>query len=448
MGIDPVRELEQGFNRLAAEVCLQAQADEWLTLEVDAERSQFIRFNQARVRQTGWVADGEIRLTLIWQDRCAYRSLPFTGHGASDCASVQAALTSLRQEVRELPPDPHVVRPADVATSREVYPGALLPPEQVVPTLMPVVAGLDFTGCYAGGQVARAYADSAGQKHWFATESFTLDYSLWADDERAVKGNLAGSHWDQAQFASQLHGLTDQLAHLGRPTKAIPRGTYRTYLGPAAVADLVSMLSWGGLSEAALQQGVSALGALRRGEKTLSPQFCLGENFSHGLVPRFNHLGQMAPMTLPLIEDGQLVNTLISSRTAREYGLEANGAGASEAQRAPEVSPGSLPEAEVLTTLGTGLYLSNLHYLNWSDRPAGRITGMTRFACFWVEAGELVTPIVNLRFDESLYRFWGDQLVGLTDTLAFIPEVGTYGQRHLGGTWAPGMVVEDFTFTL
>ena len=31
----------------------------------------------------------------------------------------------------------------------------------------------------------------------------------------------------------------------------------------------------------------------------------------------------------------------------------------------------------------------NLHYLNWSDNIGGRITGMTRYACFWVENGEI-----------------------------------------------------------
>ncbi|MEJ1932521.1 metallopeptidase TldD-related protein, partial [Nostoc sp. NIES-2111] len=86
--------------------------------------------------------------------------------------------------------------------------------------------------------------------------------------------------------------------------------------------------------------------------------------------------------------------------------------------------------------------------LNWSDRPTGRITGMTRYACFWIENGEIVAPIENLRFDESLYRFWGENLVDLTDFQEFIPEVGSYENRHIGGIMAPGMLVNDFTYTL
>ena len=51
-----------------------------------------------------------------------------------------------------------------------------------------------------------------------------------------------------------------------------------------------------------------------------------------------------------------------------------------EAGMPPMVSAGALAPKEVLERLGTGVYIGNLHYLNWSDRPACRTTGMTRFA--------------------------------------------------------------------
>ncbi len=235
---------------------------------------------------------------------------------------------------------------------------------------------------------------------------------------------------------------------MAQPAKSLPRGQYRTYLAPAAVAELVGMFSWGGVSEAAIQRGSSALGLLQRGEKLLSPQFSLMENFQRGLVPRFNESGEIAPLELPLIVEGQLKNTLVSARSAKEYGKVANAATSGEYLRSPEVAPGTLAPDQVLTALDTGLYLSNLHYLNWSDRPTGRITGMTRYACFWVEKGELVAPIENLRFDESLYRFLGDMLINLTHTQEFVPEVGTYDHRSLGGIWVPGLLIEDFTYTL
>ncbi len=443
-----VEQLEQSFNRIADALLAERRSDEQLKLTLQAEQSQFVRFNAARVRQTGCITDGSLSLTLMQNQRNAYRSLPCTGDWETDWPQVQTALAELRQEVPELPIDPYLVLPTGNATSRDIQTGSLLASDQVAATLLPEVTGLDFTGIYAGGSVIRGYADSAGQRHWFATASFALDYSLFTPDNQAVKGTFAGNQWDQAAYAAKLADSKLQLQRLAQPPRSIPRGQYRTYLAPSALADIVGMFSWNGISEASLQRGDSALAALQRGDKQLSPRFSLSENFRHGLVPRFNEWGEVAPVELPLIAAGQLKNTLISSRTAKEYGKVANGATNGEYLRSPEVAAGDLSTEQILAKLDTGLYLSNLHYLNWSDRPSGRITGMTRYACFWVEQGELIAPIKNLRFDESLYHCLGDGLLDLTQTQEFIPEVGTYDSRSLGGIWVPGALIEGFTYTL
>lgn len=448
MNLIEMDQLEQTFDRLVEALLTQLQAEEQLKLTLTGEQSQFVRFNTARVRQAGCVGDGNLTLTLMRDQRSGYRSVPFTGDWETDWQQAQSALAELRQEVPELPVDPYLVLPEGNATSREVHKGQLLLPEVVVETILPEVAGLDFTGIYVGGAIVRAYADSVGQKHWFATETFALDYSLFTSTGQAVKGTFAGNEWDQAAYAAKLADSKRQLERMAQSPKTLPRGQYRTYLAPAAVAELISMFSWGGVSESALQRGGSALGLLQRGEKQLSPAFNLTESFKRGLVPRFNEWGEIAPVELPLIEKGQLKNTLISSRTAKEYGKTPNGAAGGEYLRSPELAAGTLPATEIFKSLDTGLYLSNLHYLNWSDRPTGRITGMTRYACFWVDNGEIVAPIENLRFDESLYRCFGDNLLNLTDFQEFVPEVGTYGNRSLGGVWVPGILVEGFTYTL
>lgn len=440
--------LEHSFDTVLAGLERAIQGDEQFTLRLQGEVSQFTRFNRAKVRQTGIVRDGSIQLKLIAQERSSSIEFPFIGDVEVDLPQALAALAALRLEVPQLPIDPYLVLPAGNATSREIHAGKLLPDVEVVGSLLPVVESLDFTGLYAAGMVMRAYADSSGQKHWFATDSYTLDYSLFTSAGQAVKGTLAGSHWDDATYQAKIVESKTQLTRLEAPLKTIERGKYRTYLAPAATADLLGMLSWGGISEAALQQGRSCFGALQRGEQTLSSQLTISENFERGLVPRFNELGEIAPANLPLIERGRLANTLVNARTAKEYQKPANGANRSESLRSAQMSGGDLSTEQILATLDTGLYLSNLHYLNWSDRPTGRVTGMTRYACFWVERGEIVAPIANLRFDESLYRCWGDNLIALTNSLEFIPDVDTYGSRQLGGCWVPGLLVNDFTYTL
>ncbi|MEH2161738.1 MAG: TldD/PmbA family protein [Nostoc sp.] len=448
MKIDELSALEVSFNRLIETLLIKKAENEQFTVRLSSERSQFTRFNHTKVRQTGCVADGWIELTFMADQRSSIRQFPFTGNWEIDWQLAYPALQELRDELILLPIDPYLVLPSETNTSREVHFGNLLAEEAVVQTILEQVTELDFTGIYAGGIVIKAYGDSNGQKHWFLTDSFTLDYSLFSTSGQAVKGTFAGSDWDNSAYIAKISEGKKQLELLAHPVKELPRGQYKTYFAPAAVADLLLMLSWGAISEADIQQGNSALAALSRQEKQLSTAFSLKENFQRGLVPRFNELGEMAAPELPVIEKGRLVNTLVNSRTAKEYQKIANGANGSETLRAPEISPGNLGFDQILPKLDTGLYLSNLHYLNWSDRHTGRITGMTRYACFWVEKGEIIAPIENLRFDESLYRFWGENLVDLTDFQEFIPEVGTYDSRQLGGSLVPGMLVENFTYTL
>ncbi len=445
---EDISAFEVSFNRLFEYLLDEKKPEEEFSFQINRERSQFTRFNRAKVRQTGVVADSSVELTLMANQRDAFRVFPVSGNWEVDCQQAYDSLQDLRAELPSLPVDTFLVLPSGYDTTREVHSGNLLAERDVAKTILEAVSELDFAGFYAGGNISQGYADSSGNKHWFSANTFTLDYSIFTDSGQALKGFFAGNDWNNQTYIDKITSAKQQLELLSRPAKKIPRGRYRTYFAPAAVAELLTMLSWGGLSEADIQQGNSGLAMLANKEKQLSPKFNLQENFCVGSVPRFNDWGEIAPLQLQLIEKGLLLNTLINSRSAKEYDKIPNGAGSNESLRSPEISRGNLASDSILSSLGTGLYVSNLHYLNWSDRPSGRITGMTRYACFWVENGEIVAPIEDLRFDDSLYSFWGDNLIDFTDEHEFIPEVATYENRHLGGTMVPGMLVEDFTYTL
>jgi predicted Zn-dependent protease len=113
------------------------------------------------------------------------------------------------------------------------------------------------------------------------------------------------------------------------------------------------------------------------------------------------------------------------------------------------VGCGQLSDDASLARLGTGVLLSNLWYLNFSDREACRITGMTRFACLWVEDGEPVAPIEAMRFDDSLYRVLGEPgLEALGDRAHRMPNLDTWEGRATGGMLAPSALVGALRFAL
>jgi predicted Zn-dependent protease len=149
-----------------------------------------------------------------------------------------------------------------------------------------------------------------------------------------------------------------------------------------------------------------------------------------------------------LVSGGRTIDTLNSPRSAREFGLCANGANVQEIPESLMLASGHLPDSDALAALDTGLYVSNLWYLNYSDRPACRMTGMTRFACLWVEGGKPVAPVSVMRFDDSFLRMFGEGLVALGDRAELIADNGTYQERQLGSTSTPGALVDGWRLTL
>ena len=101
-----------------------------------------------------------------------------------------------------------------------------------------------------------------------------------------------------------------------------------------------------------------------------------------------------------------------------------------------------------MAALGTGVYVSNFHYLNWSDVQSARVTGMTRFSCLWVEDGKIVGPIKDMRWDESLYNMLGAKLEAVTRERHLLVESMTYERRQVGGSLLPGILVDGLSFTL
>ena len=440
--------MENIFSKICDELFKKLGKEEHLFVSISGENSQFIRFNGRKVRQTGFVDDAFLTLELISNSQKCGGGVTLTGNDETDRKNASHELERLHNEVVHLPKDPFIVLPEDKGSSRENHPGNLLNPNKVIDTLIPAMSDADLSGIWASGRIFVGNANSAGQTHWFSTDSFSLDYSLVTPDEKMVKANYSGTDWNQEGYEAYMASSVAKLKMMNRKAKKIEPGSYRTFIASAGVADILGLFSWGGVSEAAIQQGESAFCKMRNDNVRLSHLFTLKEDFSNGMVPRFNDMGEMSQVEIPIIVNGEMKNTLVSSRTAKEYNTISNQASEDEGLRSAVMSSGGLNEKDVLKTLGTGVYLSNLHYLNWSDRIGGRITGMTRYACFWVENGEVIAPIENMRFDDSIYNFFGDNLDAVTEKVHLNPSVETYDGRELGGITCPGVLLKSFELTL
>ena len=445
--MNPLLSQAEQFDALVQWLRAAIKAPEQFTLGYDAESSEFIRFNKGKVRQAGQVQQASLSLKLINEGRHADVTLTLGGNPAVDQLRLAQALAQLRETLPLLPTDPYLLLNSEPWHSHKVQAQPLPDTAAVLEDIRRAADGVDLVGFYASGPICYGYASSEGAFGWHQANSFNFDWSLFHSNGQAVKASYAGAEWNSLRFTQRMQLAREQLSFLDRPVQALAPGEYRAYLAPAALEEVMSMLCWGGFSAQALASKSSPLQKLYAGDAELSPLVSFDEQVSQSLSPAFSGEGYPR-QDLSLVKHGKANQQLVGSRSAAEYGLEVNGAPEGEAPSALAMGAGTLEQADILKQLGTGLYISNLWYLNYSDQPAARLTGMTRFATFWVENGEIKAPVNTMRFDDSVYSLLGSQLEALTVERELLLSASTYDQRQTASNLLPGALVKKLTLTL
>ena len=439
--------LEAHFESLARVADGALCAGEMHTLTFAAEATDFVRMNRGKVRQPGHVEQREVTVRLVRGARHASHRLSLSGDSRQDEARLVDAMHGLREALAALPEDPHLLLPQRVESSRSVRDDGLPDAAVMIDTLLDAARGHDLVGMLASGPVYRGFADSRGQRNWHATTAFNLQWSLHHRADKAVRASYSGFAWRDDEARERVGRTVDELALITRPPKVLAPGKYRALLRPAAMQEIVELLQWDAFSARALETMQSPLARMRN-DARLDPRVDICEDIAHGVAPRFQADGFARPPEVALVADGRLVGALVSPRTAREFDLATNGANSGESPEALAMAAGELATQDALAALDTGLAVANLWYLNYSDRPACRMTGMTRFATFWVERGEIVAPVDVMRFDDTLFRMLGSNLEALTREREMLLEANTYGERVLASATLPGALLGELNFTL
>jgi len=459
------------FDDLADAIEAHTREGEFACALLQAEQSDFVRVNGARIRQAGLVERGVARLRLVQGDRQAVHLLTLPGlhspqgQALGDAAgaghdavhrAVAEALDHLRALIVDSQADPllDVNRDPVVSDDRGALP--LSKPfdrAALIDTIADAAGTADLVGFCAAGPIARGFCSSTGSRQWYERHSVQFDWSIHlpvdaADggERRAVKASWSAAELDpQALHRAVLMSCRDAQV-MARPVRRISPGDYRALFSPRAFGDLLEMLSWGGFSARAHLTGQSPLSRLRNNESRFSPLLSLAEDLDAGFAPGFQADGYLRPRRIALIDRGGFSDWLVSPQSAREFGLQGNAASSGEAPDCVRVSAGALAADQALAALGTGVSISNLWYLNFSDRPSCRVTGMTRFACLWVEDGEPLAPIEAMRFDDSLYSVLGEALEALGDRCERLPATESYDGRATGGIEVPAALTGALRF--
>ncbi len=422
--------------------------DEVLLAGFSGENSDFVRLNHDAVRQAGSVSQAYLSLRLIVGKRSIAGTCTLSGDLDSDRSRLEKMLTELRDRMPSMPEDPYLLYNTKPRNSEQISLCKLPDSGEAIKTIIRQAKGLDLVGIFASGEITQGFANSLGQRNWFSTHSFNFDWSVYHSTDKAVKCSYAGFEWDDGQLARRMSDARSRLEVLGRPAKVVKPGGYRVYLAPAALEEIMGILCWGGFGLKEHRTKNSCLLKMTDEGRTLHPSVTLRENTAEGLAPNFQAEGYVRPNSVTLVENGRMVGAMVSPRSAAEYGVPTNGSHDGEYPDSLDMAAGDMPRDEAAERVGEGVYINSLWYLNFSDRPSCRITGMTRFATFWVEGGQIVAPLNVMRFDDTIYRMLGDNLLALTNDRDLLPSASTYGARSTTSMRLPGALIDDFTFTL
>jgi len=434
------------FNQLADKLMTNLTGQEFLCVSLAGERSDFVRLNNNKIRQAGNVTQMSVSLDLIEGKRHACASCDLRGDIEGDLSLLNDTLRRLREQRALLPEDPYLNYATEVNNTLHIAPSSLPSTEQALDQIVTAGTGLDLVGIWASGDMFRGFANSAGQRNWHSSTNFNFDYSVYHSSDKAIKLDYAGTQWNEEALTSRMHSAREGLEILQRPAKTIKPGNYRAFLAPAAMRDIMDMMAWQGYGLKSHRTTQTPLIKMVKKDCTLHPNVSITEDHSGGLAARFTTDGFLKPDQVTLIRAGAFQDCLVGARSAREYDQQVNAG--SEHPNSLSMAAGSLLQSEILQQLHTGLYINNLWYCNFSDHNNCRITGMTRYACYWVENGKIESPINVMRFDESIYQMLGDNLKGLTKEREFLFDSSSYGQRSFASHLLPGALIDAFTLTL
>src|SRR5690348_5044129 len=136
--------MREQFYRLADRIAAKIRGSEGFLARFAGEKSRFVRFNRAAIRQAGTVEQHYLTLELFDGRRHVLQTVPVTGQ--QDEARVDAAVSELRQILASAPEDPHFLVNTSVQSTTRETPDQLPSEDAATGAILDAAAGADFVG--------------------------------------------------------------------------------------------------------------------------------------------------------------------------------------------------------------------------------------------------------------------------------------------------------------
>jgi len=406
------------------------------------------RFANSEIHQSTFREDTGLRVRVVASSRTGVASSnDFSERGAREAAA----------SAKEM---------AEIAAPDPLFPG--LAPKAVVPTVDRFFEGTaDATPasraesvarlidlCPAGFVAAGAFetaaaelgiANSEGQVCWSPGTLASLTTVMTGGEHGS---GFAESFSGSAEFIDPeaLGGRAADKAVRSQEPVALEPGTYPVVLEPAAVATLAGFLAYVGFGGRGYIEDRSCFSG-KAGQPVAAPSISIWDD---GADPRtlgaaFDFEG-VPRQRVDLIKNGVFLDAVYDLRTGKQSGRPSTGHGLpAPSSEGPFplnlfMAEGDASREDMIRSTQRGVLVTRFHYSNVVNPIESSITGMTRDGTFLIEGGEIVGPVMNLRFTQSIIDALRNvSLVGRKAELA--------SEFFFSSSRVPALKIEEFHFS-
>ncbi|MAG35409.1 MAG: hypothetical protein CL878_04065 [Dehalococcoidia bacterium] len=431
---------------LAEQVLNHSQADQ-AEVVLRAERSQLTRFANNTIHQHVAEEDAQVTVRAVFGRRVGVASGNQLDPDSLGEVAERAAAVALAQPENpdfESLPAPEVWEQADAFRESTAACTPRVRAEGVAAIAdAAAAAGLQAAGAFGTETVTLSVANSLGA---FAYHPLTMaDLHAVVMDDRASGYATAASVDVDALDAGDVAAEAVERAVRSRDPRAIEPGEYEVLLEPPAAAELLDYTAYAGLGGQSVLEERSFLNELQ-GQRVLDPKLSIWDDgHDRGGIPIPFDFEGVPKRRVLFVDRGAFCEAVYDSLTGQRAGVRSTG----HALPAPNtygplpthllIGAGSHTRDEMIADIKRGLWITRFWYVNIVHPLSVTLTGTTRDGTFLIENGEVVGPVQNLRFTQSIL-----------DALKELPMIGKDRQlirSWLGGAVVPPLRLARFTFT-
>jgi len=235
-----------------------------------------------------------------------------------------------------------------------------------------------------------------------------------------------------------------QKARAGADPVELPPGTYEVVLEPRAVASVLLFPAWLGFNGKAHAEGTSFV---HLGEAQLDEHIDIWDDATDQRSLGRGYDAEGTPKRrVDLVARGVSVGLVHDRRSAAQAGVEPTGHSIGEDSFGGYpgdlfLGDGDTSVEDLVASVERGLLVTDLWYNRILDPKTQVVTGLTRNGLFLVEGGEVVGPVQNLRYTQSVVAALGPgHVLGVGDDGQLVSNEG-------GVVHCPSLHLASWSFT-